>query len=74
MFTAISPLPLPAFAINGHLSCAEGGLLIVWSVIALVGLARSGRALLAPEGDEERVRRPGLRLFAGLALLTGGGG
>jgi cation:H+ antiporter len=41
--------------------------------VALVGLARSGRALLAAEGEEERVRRPGLRLVAGLALLTGGG-
>ncbi len=41
--------------------------------MALVGLVRSGRALLAREDDEERVRRPGLRLVAGLALLTGGG-
>ncbi len=42
--------------------------------MALIGLARSGRALLADDDDdEEHVRRPGLRLLAGLALLTGGG-
>jgi cation:H+ antiporter len=73
VWTAISPLPLLAFAINGRLSRLEGGVLVVWSVVALVGLARSGHDLLAAEDDEERVRRPGLRLVAGLALLTGGG-
>jgi cation:H+ antiporter len=72
VWTAIAPLPLLAFAIDGYLSRPEGAFLVVWSVIALVGLARSGRALLADE-DEERVRRPALRLLAGLAVLTGGG-
>ncbi len=72
VWTAISPLPLFAFAVDGHLSRPEGGLLVVWSVVALVGLARSGRELLADD-DDERVRRPALRLFVGLALLTGGG-
>ena len=47
---------------------------MVWSVVALIGLARSGRELLAAEDDDDdRVRRPGLRLLVGLALLTGGG-
>jgi cation:H+ antiporter len=73
IWTAISPLPLFAFAVDGHLSRLEGGLLVVWSVVALVGLALSGRELLADDADEERVRRPGLRLFVGLTLLTGGG-
>ena len=73
VWTAIAPLPLLAFGIDGRISRLEGGLLVIWSIVALVGLARSGRALLAPEGDEERVRRPGLRLVLGLALLTGGG-
>jgi cation:H+ antiporter len=74
VWTAISPLPLFAFVVDGHLSRLEGGLLVVWSVVALVGLARSGRRLLAPEDDdEERVGHPGLRLLVGLALLTGGG-
>ncbi len=73
VWTAIAPLPLFAFAINGRVSRLEGALLVVWSIVALVGLARTGRKLLAAEDEEERVRRPGLKLFAGLALLTGGG-
>ncbi len=73
IWTAVSPLPLLAFAIDGHISRIEGGVLVVWSVVALVGLARSGRRLLGVEDDDEHVRRPGLRLLVGLALLTGGG-
>ena len=73
VWTAIAPLPLLACAIDGHISRIEGGLLVVWSVVALVGLARSGREMLAAEDDDERVRRPGVRLLVGLALLTGGG-
>jgi len=72
VWTAISPLPLFAFAVDGRISRVEGGLLVVWSVVALVGLARSGRALLVDD-DDEHVRRPGLRLLVGLVLLTGGG-
>jgi cation:H+ antiporter len=73
VWIAITSLPLLAFGIDGRISRLEGGVLVIWSVVALVGLARSGRALLAADGEEERVRRPGLRLFLGLALLTGGG-
>lgn len=73
VWTAISPLPLFAFGVGGRISRPEGGLLVVWSVVALVGLARSGRALLGTEDEDERVRRPGARLVVGLALLTGGG-
>ena len=75
VWTAIAPLPLFAFAVDGHISRLEGGVLVVWSVVALVGLARSGRDLLVPEedDDDEHVRHPGIRLLAGLALLTGGG-
>jgi cation:H+ antiporter len=72
VWTAIAPLPLLVCAIDGYLSRPEGALLVVWSVLALVGLARSGRALLATEG-EQRVRRPALRLLVGLAVLSGGG-
>src|ERR1700733_1076250 len=43
VWTAISPLPLFAFAVDGHISRVEGGLLVVWSIVALVGLALSGR-------------------------------
>jgi cation:H+ antiporter len=74
VWTAVSPLPLFAFAVDGHLSRLEGGLLVIWAVIALVGLALSGRELLGgDDDDDEHVRRPVLRLLAGLALLTGGG-
>lgn len=73
VWTAISPLPLFAFALDGHLSRLEGGLLVAWSVVALAGLAHSGRDLLVAEDEEESVRLPGVRLLVGLALLTGGG-
>ncbi len=74
VWTAVAPLPLLACAIDGNISRIEGGLLVVWSVVALTGLALSGRELLAAaDDDDDRVRRPGLRLLVGLALLTGGG-
>ena len=73
VWMAISPLPLFAFAVDGHLSRLEGGLLVAWSIIALAGLAQSGRDLLAGEDEDEHARRPVLRLLVGLALLTGGG-
>jgi cation:H+ antiporter len=75
VWTAIAPLPLFAFAVDGHISRLEGAVLVVWCVVALVGLARSGRDLLAPDDhdDDERIRRPGVKLLAGIALLTGGG-
>jgi cation:H+ antiporter len=65
-------LPLLGFALDGRLSRAEGALLVAWSVVALVGLARTGRDLLGDEG-EERMRRPAIRLLIGLSVLTGGG-
>ncbi len=74
VWTALSPVPLFAVAVDGHISRLEGGALVVWSIVALVGLARSGRGLLVAEDEEEeRVRWPGLRLLIGLAFLTGGG-
>lgn len=72
VWTAVAPLPLLAFAVDGRLSRLEGGLLLAWFVIALVGLARSGGALLAGEGDEHK-QHPGVRLLVGLGVLTGGG-
>jgi cation:H+ antiporter len=72
VWTAVAPLPLLAFALDGDLTRVEGALLVAWAVAALVGLARSGRGLLADE-DDERVRRPGLRLLVGLGVLTGAG-
>jgi cation:H+ antiporter len=69
---AVSPLPLLALAVGGELSRVEGAVLVGWWVICLVGLARSGRAMLADE-SAERVHRPGVRLLVGLGVLTGGG-
>lgn len=71
-WTAAAPLPLLAFAVDGRLSRLEGGLLVGWFAIALVGAARSGRELLADEGND-RKRHPGARLLVGLGVLTGGG-
>jgi cation:H+ antiporter len=72
LWIAAAPLPLLVLAADGDLSRVEGALLVCWWVISLVGLAVSGRGLLADE-DAERVRRPGVKLVAGLAVLTGGG-
>ena len=72
LWIAAAPLPLLVFAEDGHLSRVEGALLVAWWVVSLVGLAVSGRDLLADE-SAERVRRPGVRLLAGLGVLTGGG-
>jgi cation:H+ antiporter len=70
-WTVASPLPLVAFAADGSLSRVEGGALVFWFAVALTGLARSGRSLLA--GEPTKHSRPLLRLAAGLGLLTVGG-
>ena len=72
LWIAAAPLPLLVLAEDGHLSRDEGAVLVGWWVVSLVGLAVSGRDLLADESAEQ-VRRPGVRLLAGLGLLTGGG-
>lgn len=72
LWIAAAPLPLLVLAEDGHLSRVEGAVLVGWWVVSLVGLAVSGRDLLADESAEQ-VRRPGVRLLAGLGLLTGGG-
>ena len=72
LWIAAAPLPLLGLAEDGHLSRVEGAVLVGWWVVSLVGLAVSGRDLLADESAEQ-VRRPGVRLLAGLGLLTGGG-
>ncbi|HKF80740.1 MAG TPA: hypothetical protein VKB17_07930 [Thermoleophilaceae bacterium] len=70
-WTAVSPLPLVAFAADGRISRIEGAALVIWFALALAGLARSGRSFLA----EDPVKRscPLLRLVGGLGLLTIGG-
>src|SRR4051794_15850010 len=47
LWTAASPLALVAVAADGRISRIEGAGLVVWFVVALAGLARSGRSFLA---------------------------
>jgi cation:H+ antiporter len=72
LWIAAAPLPLLVLAEDGHISRLEGAVLVGWWVVSLVGLAVSGRDLLADDSAEQ-VSRPGLRLLAGLGILTGGG-
>jgi cation:H+ antiporter len=72
LWTAAAPLPLAALAADGRLSRLDGALLVAWFAVAMAGLARGARGLLAPERPERR-RLGGLRLVAGLAGLTAGG-
>jgi cation:H+ antiporter len=72
-WTALAPLPLLGFGLDGGISRLEGGLLVVWFVVALVGAARSGHRLLAGDDGERHERHAVLRLLGGLAVLTGGG-
>jgi cation:H+ antiporter len=70
-WTVAAPLPLLAFAVDGRISRLEGTALIVWFVVALTGLARSGRGLIGAELQRRPWALP--RLVAGLGLLTVGG-
>jgi cation:H+ antiporter len=71
-WTAVGPLPVVALGLDGTLSRLDGGLLVLWFVVALVGLIRAGRRLLEP-GRPERRRHPLAWLLGDLALLTAGG-
>jgi cation:H+ antiporter len=71
-WTAAAPVPLFLLALDGTLSRLDGGLLVLWFLVALAGLARSGRSLLAADEAETR-RRPYVLLLAGLGVLTLGG-
>jgi len=71
-WTAVAPLPILALAIDGRLSRRDGALLLAWFVVAIVGLARSGRSLPEPESSPPS-RYPLVRLLGGLALLSIGG-
>jgi cation:H+ antiporter len=73
VWTASSPLPLLALALDGTLSRPDGAVLLGWFALALGGIVRSGRALGSDEGPPRRKRFAVLRLLAGLAVLTGGG-
>jgi cation:H+ antiporter len=71
-WTAAAPLPLVLLALDGTLSRLDGGLLLLWFLVALIGLARAGRSLLVAEPVKTR-RRPLLLLVGGLGVLTLGG-
>ncbi|TMK97535.1 MAG: hypothetical protein E6G34_07365 [Actinobacteria bacterium] len=72
-WTALAPVPLLAFGLDGRISRLEGGLLVLWFVLSMLGAARAGRKLLAGEDDGGRTRHAYARLVGGLAVLTGGG-
>ncbi len=71
-WTAAAPLPVFLLALDGTLSRLDGGLLLLWFLVALAGLARSGRSLFAAE-PAMTARRPLLLVAAGLGVLTLGG-
>ncbi|MDQ3876643.1 MAG: hypothetical protein M3322_14050 [Actinomycetota bacterium] len=71
-WTAAAPLPLFLLALDGTLSRLDGGVLLLWFLVALAGLARSGRFLVAAEPATVG-RRFLLLLVAGLGVLTLGG-
>lgn len=72
LWTAASPLPVLALSLDGTLSRIDGALLVAWFVVALLGVARTGRNLLDREASEP-VSRPFARLLGGLVVLTAGG-
>jgi cation:H+ antiporter len=73
LWAAAAPLPVLALGLDGDLSRLDGLLLLAWSLIALAGLAYSGRSQVGGDGPVKRRRQPLLRMLAGLAVLTGGG-
>jgi cation:H+ antiporter len=70
-WTAAAPLPLLALSIDGGISRIDGGLLVGWSVVALVALARAAGVREQLEVERRRFAVP--RLLAGLGVLTAGG-
>lgn len=71
LWVALSPLPLLALALDGHLGRPEGALLAAWSGVVLWAIVRAGR-VFAPE-ELERRRHALLRVLGGLGILTAGG-
>jgi cation:H+ antiporter len=68
VWTATAPAPLLLVSLDGEISRRDGGLLLIWFVLAMAGLWRSGRDLLV--ADIDRKRRVLLRVVGGLAILT----
>ncbi len=70
-WTAAAPVPLLLLALDGEVSRLDGGLLLGWFVLAMVGLWRAGRGLLGIPMEQRRFIL--LRVLFGLALLTAAG-
>ena len=69
-----SPLALVVLSLDGDLSRLDGGLLIVWFVVVMTVLARTGRGIISEGADDDDAkRRPLVRLIGGLAVLSVGG-
>jgi cation:H+ antiporter len=71
VWTAVAPLPLLALALDGSIGRLEGAVLVTWSIVALVAIARA--AGVREPFDAGRPRFAAARLLAGLGLLTAGG-
>jgi cation:H+ antiporter len=70
-WTAAAPFPVLALGLDGRLSRIDGGGPVLWFVVALTGIARSGPTVLVVDSDRRRLAA--LRMLAGLGLLAGGG-
>jgi cation:H+ antiporter len=71
-WTAAAPFPLLALGLDGRLSRLDGAALVLWFLVAIVGIARSGRGPVGPEPGSRR-RFAVVRVLAGLGFLSGGG-
>jgi cation:H+ antiporter len=72
VWTAAAPIPLLLLGLDGTLSRLDGGVLVAWFLVALLGLWRAGRSLLGL-ADLPRKSHPVARVLAGLAVLGVGG-
>ena len=72
VWAAAAPVPVFALGLDGNLSRLDGAVLVGWFGVALYGIARSGRALLASATIERR-SFPLARLIVGLGAITGAG-
>jgi cation:H+ antiporter len=71
-WTAAAPFPLLALGLDGRLSRLDGLALLLWFLIAITGIALSGRGLVGPEPGSRR-RFAVARMLAGLGILSAGG-
>jgi cation:H+ antiporter len=70
--SAAAPIPVFALGLDGDLSRIDGAVLVAWFGLALYGIVRSGRGLLATASIERR-SFPLARLAVGLAAIAGAG-